>query len=120
MSPRRRNSSLTSVPPSKKAQGRTCPGCGLSRAELREKRRFGCPRCYETFEADARTFLAEQVPAAPRSREAPAEALREREVARLKESLSKAVSEDRYEDASKIADRLRQLRPEEGSGSADG
>ena len=108
------------VPPSKKAQGKICPGCGLSRGELRGKRRFGCPRCYETFEADARTFLSEQIPAAPRSREAPAEALREREVARLKESLSKAVREDRYEEASKIAKRLRELKPRDGADSADG
>ena len=108
------------VPASKKAQGKICPGCGLSRGELREKRRFGCPRCYETFETDARTFLSEQIPAGPRSREAPAEALEEREVARLKASLSKAVKEDRYEEASKIAERLRQLRPDDASGSADG
>ena len=108
------------VPASKKAQGRICPGCGLTRGELREKRRFGCPRCYETFEADVRTFLSEQVPAGPRSREAPAQALEEREVARLKASLSKAVEEDRYEEASKIAARLRELRPDDASGSADG
>ena len=108
------------VPASKKAQGKICPGCGLSRGELREKRRFGCPRCYETFETDARTFLSEQIPAGPRSREAPAEALEEREVARLKASLSKAVKEDRYEEASKIAERLLQLRPDDASGSADG
>ena len=108
------------VPASKNAQGKICPGCGLSRGELREKRRFGCPRCYETFETDARTFLSEQIPAGPLSREAPAEALEEREVARLKASLSKAVKEDRYEEASKIAERLRQLRPDDASGSADG
>ena len=106
------------VPPSGKARGRVCPGCGMSRGELREKRRFGCPRCYETFEADARTFLSEQVPAAPRSREAPAEAMQEREVARLKESLSKAVKEDRYEDASEIAARLRELRGSRGGPAA--
>lgn len=108
------------VPPSKKAQGRTCPGCGLSRGELREKRRFGCPRCYETFEADVRTFLSEQIPAGPRSREAPAEALQAREVARLKASLSKAVKEDRYEDASEIAARLRALRGGAAPESSDG
>ena len=108
------------VPASKKAQGKICPGCGLTRGELRERRRFGCPRCYEAFEADARTFLSEQIPAGPRSREAPADALVEREVARLKASLSKAVKEDRYEEASKIAERLRQLRPDDASGSADG
>ena len=107
------------VPASKKAKDRICPGCGLSRGELREKRRFGCPRCYETFEADARTFLSEQSPAAPRSREAPAEALREREVAKLKASLSKAVKEDRYEDASAIADRLRALDPGGGSSAPE-
>ena len=108
------------VPASKKARGKICPGCGLTRGELRERRRFGCPRCYEAFEADARTFLSEQIPAGPRSREAPADALVEREVARLKASLSKAVKEDRYEEASKIAERLRQLRPDDASGSADG
>ncbi len=108
------------VPPSKKAHDRICPGCGLSRGELRAKRRFGCPRCYEAFEADARTFLSEQIPAGPRSREAPAEALREREVEKLKASLRQAVKEDRYEDASEIAARLRELRPDGAAEGADG
>ncbi len=107
------------VPASKKARDRRCPGCGLSRGELRENRRFGCPRCYEAFEADARTFLSEQIPAAPRSREAPAEAMQEREVARLKASLSKAVKEDRYEEASEIAARLRALRGPDGGPAAE-
>ena len=107
------------VPASKKARDRICPGCGLSRGELREKRRFGCPRCYGTFETDVRTFLSEQIPAAPHSRETPAEAIREREVAKLKASLSKAVKEDRYEDASAIADRLRALNPDGGASAPE-
>ena len=107
------------VPASKKARGKICPGCGLTRGELRERRRFGCPRCYEAFEADARTFLSEQIPAAPRSREPPAEAMREREVARLKAALAKAVKEDRYEEASEIAARLRALRGPDGGPAAE-
>lgn len=39
---------------------KTCPCCGMSRSELRSKRRFGCDYCYHAFESDAATILSEK------------------------------------------------------------
>lgn len=98
------------VPPSGKAADAVCPVCGLSRGDLRATRRLGCPRCFETFGADVRTFLSAQVPAAPRSREDPDEAMRARDAERIRGQLDDAVREERYEDAAGLVARLRALR----------
>ena len=98
------------VPPSGKAADAVCPVCGLSRGDLRASRRLGCPRCFETFETDVRTFLSAQVPAGPRSREDPDEAMRARDAERIRGQLDDAVREERYEDAAGLVARLRALR----------
>ena len=98
------------VPPSGKAADAVCPVCGLSRGDLRASRRLGCPRCFETFGTDVRTFLSAQVPAGPRSREDPDEAMRARDAERIRGQLDDAVREERYEDAAGLVARLRALR----------
>ena len=98
------------VPPDRRAADAVCPVCGLSRGDLRARRRLGCPRCFETFETDVRTFLSAQVPAAPRSREDPDEAMRARDAERIRGQLDDAVREERYEDAAGLVARLRALR----------
>jgi len=98
------------VPPSGKAADAVCPVCGLSRGDLRAHRRLGCPRCFDTFGTDVRTFLSSRVPAAPRSREDPDEAMRARDAARIRGQLDDAVREERYEEAARLVARLHALR----------
>lgn len=98
------------VPPSGKAADAVCPVCGLSRGDLRTHRRLGCPRCFDTFGTDVRTFLSSRVPAAPRSREDPDEAMRARDAARIRGQLDDAVREERYEEAARLVARLHALR----------
>ena len=89
-----------------------CPVCGLSRGDLREKRRLGCPHCFDVFGADIRTFLSEQVPVGPRAKDSPGEAFAGREVDRTRADLDRAVAEERFEDASRLSRRLAELRRE--------
>ena len=98
------------VPPSGKAADAVCPVCGLSRGDLRARHRLGCPRCFDTFGTDVRTFLSSRVPAAPRSREDPDEAMRARDAARIRGQLDDAVREERYEEAARLVARLHALR----------
>jgi protein arginine kinase activator len=98
------------VPPSGRAADAVCPVCGLSRGDLRAHRRLGCPRCFDTFGTDVRTFLSSRVPAAPRSREDPDEAMRARDAARIRGQLDDAVREERYEEAARLVARLHALR----------
>ena len=103
------------VPPSGKAADAVCPVCGLSRGDLRAHRRLGCPRCFDTFGTDVRTFLSSRVPAAPRSREDPDEAMRARDAARIRGQLDDAVREERYEEAARLVARLHALRRPSGA-----
>jgi len=88
----------------------TCPVCGMDRGEVRATHRLGCPRCYSVFGADIRTFLSEQVPAEPRSREDPGLAMHKRELRQLRAELGRAVAEERYEDAAAISARIAMAR----------
>ncbi|MBR1609734.1 MAG: UvrB/UvrC motif-containing protein [Kiritimatiellae bacterium] len=106
------------VPPNSRASGAACPVCGMERGEVRRTHRLGCPRCYETFEQDIRTFLSEQVPAEPRSRENPDEAMRERAAGKLERELEKAVREERYEEAARLQASLRSLRRRVSGGNS--
>ena len=103
------------VPPSGKAADAVCPVCGLSRGDLRARRRLGCPRCFDTFGTDVRTFLSSRVPAAPRWREDPDEAMRARDAARIRGQLDDAVREERYEEAARLVARLHALRHPSGA-----
>ncbi|MBQ7666724.1 MAG: hypothetical protein IJS46_01875 [Kiritimatiellae bacterium] len=90
-----------------------CPVCGLSRGDLREKRRLGCPHCFEVFGADIRTFLSEQVPVGPAAGNSPVEAVCGREVAKTRADLDRAVAEERFEDAARLSRHLAELKREE-------
>lgn len=89
-----------------------CPVCGLSRGDLRAKRRLGCPHCFDVFGADIRTFLSEQVPVGPRAKDSPVEAFAGREVDRTRADLDRAVAEERFEDAARLSRRLAELNRE--------
>ena len=90
-----------------------CPVCGLSRGDLRAKRRLGCPHCFEVFGADIRTFLSSQVPVGPRSKESPGDAHAWREADKARADLAQAVAEERFEDAARLSTRLAELRRDE-------
>lgn len=96
-----------------------CPVCGLSRGDLREKRRLGCPHCFDVFGADIRTFLSEQVPVGPMAKNSPAEAVSGREVAKTRADLDRAVAEERFEDAARISRHLAELRRESKRSGGD-
>lgn len=106
------------MPGARGVEDAVCPVCGMDRGEVRATHRLGCPRCYSTFGADIRTFLSEQVPAEPRSREDPGLAMRKRELKHLRAELKTAVAEERYEDAAAISARIAMARRGAGAGKA--
>ena len=96
-----------------------CPVCGLSRGDLRERRRLGCPHCFDVFGADIRTFLSEQVPVGPRAKGSPCEAFAMREADRTRADLDRAVAEERFEDAAKLSTKLAKLKRDDSRPSGD-
>ena len=97
--------------------GAVCPSCGISRNDVREKRRLGCPKCYEIFSTDIRTFMSSQQPAASvRPEKGPPDA---REMDQLKRELENAVAEARYEDAGEIMKKIRKFSVDSSEGEEE-
>ncbi len=90
-----------------KIEDSVCPACGISRSEIREKHRLGCPKCYDTFVTDIRTFLSAQQPVMPSSGKGAEGGFERGSIDKLKEALEKAVAEERYEDAAEIVEKIR-------------
>ena len=84
-----------------------CPACGLSRGDLRAQRRMGCPRCFDIFKQDIRSFLIPPPFASAQRERGGAAAQGQRGDAELEKALKKAISEERYEDAARICEKLR-------------
>ena len=98
-----------------KVDDTVCPACGLSRGDLRASRRMGCPRCYDVFKNDIRAFVVPPPFSAPRDRASFLQQ-NQRGDGELEKALKKAISEERYEDAAKICERLRVKNGGQGAG----
>lgn len=109
------------------SSGRSCPGCGMSQEQFQQTKRLGCARCYESFHLDLeQIFLRVQenvvhrgkVPARPKN--APPSPL---ELKRLREHLSRAIDEERFEEAALYRDKIVELTQDEdepGPGAQEG
>jgi protein-arginine kinase activator protein McsA len=86
-----------------------CPVCHLTLHELRDSGRFGCPKCYEVFRDEVPVFTRELQYDDRHVGRVPAAIAKAEEVRRLQKRLRKALSRQRYEDATALADRIRGL-----------
>lgn len=89
-----------------------CPDCGMKYSQFRSQGRLGCPGDYDAFQAELmpllerihrRTQHAGKTPMRFRIRQQ--EALR----AELRQQLELAVREERYEDAARLRDQIRNM-----------
>ncbi len=97
-----------------------CPGCGMSRNDIRAKHRLGCPKCYEIFLTDIRTFLSEQQPVAFHAGRGKNDDSARQEIDRLKQDLEKAVADERFEDAAVICEKIRVVNSSNESDGKNG
>ena len=96
--------------------GKQCEACGIKFVEFRNHGRLGCPHDYDAFKEDLLPLLESvhgdtrhvgKVPRRlPRARGA------QLELAQLRRKLQQAVTEEAYEEAARIRDRIKEL--EEG------
>src|SRR3954470_10071393 len=93
-----------------------CPGCGFSQADFKKTGRLGCPQCYETFGEALGTLIkgmhkgTNHIGKVPTRMQRSLE--REQELKDLHRNLRKAVSDENYETAAEIRDRIRSLEVE--------
>jgi protein arginine kinase activator len=92
---------------------RQCPECGLKFVEFRNGGRLGCPHDYDAFREDLVPLLesvhgeAKHVGKHPRHRPRPKTA--HTELATLRKKLQAAVSNEKYEEAAALRDKIKTL-----------
>ena len=100
----------------------TCPSCGIKYMEFKAGGRLGCPQDYKVFQAALEPLL-ERIHRARRHvgkvpPHASADAERQRLLIDLRVRLTRAVSEEAYEEAARIRDQLRELTNPEAAETA--
>ncbi len=93
-----------------------CPECGLKYSQFRAEGRLGCPHDYDAFGEVLRPLL-DRIHRDTAHRGKVPKALAGRgEVAALRRMLAEAVDAERYEDAARLRDLIRQKEGADGPG----
>ena len=89
---------------------KSCPRCRMRRSDFKKTSRMGCPVCYEAFAEELAPLLSAMHKGTQHVGKVPAGASREpsAEVAALQEQLNEAVAGERYEEAARLRDVIRQ------------
>ncbi len=97
-------------------QGLACPECGLTYLTFEHEGVLGCPSCYQTFMGDMTRLLREYHGAEEHRGKMPRLHGRRIDLRRrmlgVKENIQFAVSEERFEDAARMRDEMRDLEIE--------
>lgn len=92
-----------------------CPECGITLAKIRDIHRLGCPNDYEFFGSDILKVLDQYHGSTEHKGKRPGMSERskkEAELGRLLKYLDELVKQEKYEEAAKLRDRIRQLEKE--------
>ena len=94
----------------------SCPDCGQTFADFERTRRLGCPRCYQTFMGDMTRLLQDWHGGQGHRGKMPRNFGRRidlrRRIVGVKESIHLAVGEERFEDAARLRDEMKDLERE--------
>jgi protein arginine kinase activator len=100
-----------------------CPRCGLTYRQFKSTGRMGCAQCYRTFQSDLEAIFKNVQAGAVHCGKIPVKSgsslKAKRYVNSLKEELAKAVAGERYEEAAKLRDQIRELNGANASASDD-
>ncbi len=97
----------------KSSAGLRCPVCGFSQADFKKTGRFGCSNCYDIFGEGLESMLKNMHKDTEHKGKVPARLLkaklREEEMKTIQRDLRKAISEEKYEAAAELRDRLKKI-----------
>jgi protein arginine kinase activator len=102
-----------------------CPTCGITLKEFQKRGRLGCPEDYEVFEDELSRLLRKlhradvhvgSVPSKAQARRGRRRFIRER-IDALKKELDAVVRSERFEEAARLRDRLKELEKAEEDGA---
>ena len=93
--------------------GVRCSVCNFSQADFKKTGRFGCSNCYDVFASGLEDMLKNMHKDTEHKGKVPARLLkaklREEEMKTIQRDLRKAISEEKYEAAAELRDRLKQM-----------
>jgi protein arginine kinase activator len=102
----------------------SCPACGYTFSQFLNEGKLGCPQCYETFsnklpqvftKIQAGTQHKGKVPGTSNNNH-----LRlKKQIESTREQLQQAISEERFEDAAKLRDEIKDLERKLEAGGVD-
>lgn len=97
----------------KSAGAKSCPGCGYTFAEFRRVGKAGCSQCYSTFAAELAPSIRSIHGNSKHTGRAPAKAKaknkKENELKALKKELKAAISDENFEEAAILRDKIRDI-----------
>lgn len=100
-----------------------CDTCGFTQSQLKKIGRMGCPECYSTFRHGLDGLLkamhkdTHHIGKVPRGRAVVGVEM-QRNLAQLREHLSKAVAEERYEEAARFKNEIETLQRKSSASSS--
>jgi protein arginine kinase activator len=93
--------------------GPTCDVCGISYLEFRNQGRFGCPHDYDAFKTELLPLLesihGEVRHVGKTPRRLPRTQGAQLELSNLRRQLQQLVTEEKYEEAARVRDRIKEL-----------
>ena len=107
------------------AEGSTlkCPECGLTQQDFKKHGRFGCHSCYDTFEGMLKPMLGNMHRGDTHRGKIPQKVLERRSIydrlTELETELTMAIKSERYEDAARFRDEIRQFQESIGKKRKD-
>ena len=94
-----------------------CEGCGTTYDEFRRSGLLGCDSCYDAFGSIIESSLSQIQPSTTHKGSLGGEngkkIERQNEIATLKDELKKAIIDERYEDAAKLRDKIKEMEEKE-------
>ena len=101
---------------------KVCPNCGIAFKEFRAQGRLGCPHDYVVFEKDLLPLLenihGETAHVGKIPKRSPQASQMQFQLMKLRNELRLCVEEERYEDAARIRDSIRQIEESQSQPSA--
>jgi protein arginine kinase activator len=93
-----------------------CPTCGFSQGDFKKTGRLGCSACYDIFSDGLQTLLKGMHKGTQHTGKVPTRLQRsierEQQLKELHRTLRKAVTDEDYESAAQLRDRIRELEVE--------
>jgi protein arginine kinase activator len=85
-----------------------CPACGMRYSQFRAEGRLGCPHDYDVYRQELLPLLERVHRAERHAGKIPRRVAESQELSTLRGDLALAVAEERYEDAARLRDLIRQ------------